>query len=93
MPICMDKIMGVSMSAFYRNAQNGAADHAAQHHGNTSLHKPESHIVVATTTLGAILGRHANHMPYKSCMLPPSDKVVAKVLPARWKWKDQKPAS
>ena len=45
----------------------------------------------ATATLGAILDRHANDMPHKSRVLPSGEKVIAKVLPASFKWKDQIP--
>ena len=65
-PFAWMKIMGVSSTTFYRNAKSAAAGHAAQNHGNTGLHKPRSHTVVATATLGAILDRHADHMPHKT---------------------------
>ena len=58
--------MGVSSTTFYRNANSAAAGHVAQNHGNTGLRKPRSHTVVATATLGAILDRHADHMPHKT---------------------------
>ena len=90
-PFAWMKIMGVSSSTFYRNAKYAAAGYAAQHHGNTGLRKPRNHTVVATATLGAILERHADHMPHKSRVLPSGEKVVAKVLPANFKWKDQIP--
>ena len=88
-PFAWMKIMGVSSTTFYRNAKSAAAGHAAQNHGNTGLRKPRSHTVVATATLGAILDRHANHMPHKTWVLPSGEKVVAKVLPSNFKWKDQ----
>ena len=90
-PFAWMKIMGVSSTTFYRNAKFVAAGHAAQNHGNTGLRKPRSHIVVATATLGAILDRHANHMPHKTRVLPFGEKVVAKVSPSNFKWKDQIP--
>ena len=55
------------------------------------MRKPRSHTVVATVTLGAILDRHADHMPHKTRVLPSGEKVVAKVLPSNFKWKDQIP--
>ena len=85
------KIMGVNSSTFYRNAKFAAAKHAAQNHDNTGLRKPRSHTVVATATFGAILDRHADHMLHKNRVLPSREKVVAKVLPANFKWKDQIP--
>jgi len=77
--------MGVSSSAFYRNAKFAAASHVVQNHGNTSLRKPRSDIVVTTATLGTILDRHANHMPHKTHVLQYEEKVVAKVLAANFK--------
>ena len=68
-PFAWMKIMGVSSTTFYRNAKSTAAGHAAQNHGNTDLRKPRSHTVVATATLGAILDRHADHMPHKTRVL------------------------
>ena len=85
------KIMGVSSSIFYCIAKFAATGHAAQNHGNTGLRKPRSHTIVATAMLGAILDRHANHMPYKTRILPSGEKVVAKVLSTNFKWKDQNP--
>ena len=90
-PFAWMKIMGVSSTTFYRNAKSAAAGHVAQNHGNTGLCKPRSHTVVATATLGAILDRHADHMPHKTRVLPSREKVVAKVLPSNFKWKDQIP--
>ena len=62
--------MGVSSTTFYRNAKSAVAGHAAQNYGNTGLHKPKSHTVVATATLGAILDSNADHMPHKTRVLP-----------------------
>ena len=90
-PFARMKIMGVSSTTFYRNAKFVVASHAAQNHGNTGLRKPRSHIVVATAMLGAIFDRHADHMPHKIRVLPSGEKVVAKVLPSNFKWKDQIP--
>ena len=78
-PFAWMKIMGVSLSTFYHNAKFTTASHATQNHGNTGLRKPRSHTVVATATLGAILDKHANHMPHKTQVLPSGEKVVAKV--------------
>ena len=50
-----------------------------------------SHTIVATAMLEAILDRHADHMPHKTRVLPSGEKVVAKVLPSNFKWKDQIP--
>ena len=83
--------MDVSSSTFYRNVKFAAANHAAQNYGNTGLRKPRSHTIVATATLGAILNRHVDHMPHKTYVLPFGEIVVAKVLPANFKWKDQIP--
>ena len=85
------KIMGVSSTTFYRNAKFAATGYAARNHWNTGLRKPRSHTVVATATLGAILDTHADHMLHKTRVLPFGGKVVAKVLPSNFKWKDQIP--
>jgi hypothetical protein len=90
-PFAWMKIMGVSSSTFYRNAQNAAAGYEAQLHGNTGMRKPRSHTVVASAVLGALLARHADHMPHKSRSLSSGEKVVSKVLPSSFKWKDQIP--
>ena len=90
-PFAWMKIMGVSSTTFYCNAKSAAASHAVQNYGNTGLRKPRSHIVVATATLGAILDRHADHMPHKTRVLSFGEKVVAKVLPSNFKWKDHIP--
>ena len=84
-PFAWMKTIGVSLTTFYRNAKSAAAGHAAQNHGNTGLRKPRSHTVVATTTLGAILDRHVDHMPHKTRVLSFGEKVVAKVLPSNFK--------
>ena len=84
-PFAWMKIMGVSSITFYRNAKSATADHIAQNHGNTGLRKPRSHTVVATAKLGAVLDRHANHMPHKTRVLLSREKVVAKVLPSNFK--------
>ena len=83
--------MGVSSSTFYRKTKFAAASYAVQNYGNTGLRKPRSHTVVAIATLGAILDRNADHMPHKTRVLQSGEKVVAKVLPANFKWKDQIP--
>ena len=84
-PFAWMKIMGVNSSTFYCNAKFVATGHVVQNHGNTGLRKPKSHIVVATAMLGAILNRHADHMPHKTYVLLSGEKVVAKVLPANFK--------
>lgn len=88
-PFAWMKILDMNSTTFYCNAKYAAAGHTAQYHGNTGLRKPRNHIVVATVTLGAILDRHADHMPHKSRVLPSREKVVVKVLPANFKLKDQ----
>ena len=89
-PFAWMKIMGVSLSTFYHIAKFAAVGHAVQNPVNTGLCKL-SHTVVATAMLGAILDRHADHMPHKTRVLPSGEKVVAKVLPSNFKWKDQIP--
>ena len=87
-PFVWMKIMGVSSSTFYCNTKFVAASYVVQNHGNMGLCKPRSHTIVAIATLGAILSRHADHMPHKTRVLPFGEKVVVKVLLANFKWKD-----
>ena len=79
--------MAVLESTFYRYAKHAAQNTIAQMHGNTSLHKPRSHTNQATATLQCILDKSADHMPHRSRVLA-SEKVVSKVLPTTWKWKE-----
>ena len=79
--------MGVNETSFYGHAKDAAARVAAQPHGNSGKRKPRSHTIVATAALRVILNRNADHMPYKSRVLPTGVATVAKVLPANFKWK------
>ena len=63
----------------------------AQLHGNSGLQKPRAHTVQATATLRCILEKSADHMPHRSHVLSFGEKVVTKILPATWKWKDTVP--
>jgi hypothetical protein len=45
----------------------------------------------ATTTLQCILDRSVDHMPHRSQTLASSKKVVSKVHPVTWKWKESIP--
>ncbi len=84
-------IMGVPETTFHRYAKLAAEGRGAQEHGNTGLRKSRSHTVQATATLRCILHRSADHMPHRSRVLSSGEKVVAKVLPSTWKWKDSIP--
>ena len=81
-------IMGVSESTFYRYAKYASQNMVAELHSNSGLSKPWAHIVQATATLRCILEKSADHMPHRSRVLSSGEKVVTKVLPATWKWKD-----
>ena len=81
----------VSSRTFYCNAKFVVASHGMQNHGNANLHKPRSHTAIATATVGAILDRHVDHMPHNTCVLLSGERIVAKVLSANLKWKDQIP--
>ena len=59
-----------------------------QMHGNIGLWKPRPHAVHATATLQCIVEKLANHMPHRSRVLTSRKKIVTKVLPAIWKWKE-----
>ena len=85
------KTMGVNSSTFYRSAKFATARLVVQNHGNTDVRKPKSHTIIATATLGAIFNRHADHMPHKTRVLPSRENIVAKVLPANFKWKNHIP--
>ena len=58
-------LMGVPETTFYHYAGYASEGQLAQKHGNSSLLKPQAHIVQATTTLRCILDRSANHMPHR----------------------------
>ena len=80
--------MAVPESTFYRYAKHATQNMVVQMHGNTGLHKPKPHTIQATTTLRCILDRSADHVPHRSRVLAFGKKVVSKVLPAIWKWKE-----
>ena len=87
-PFARIKIIGVS-SIPMRSLQLSVMQRKTS--ATRVMHKPRSHIFLATTMLRAILDRHANHMPHKTCALLSEEKVIAKVLPANFKWKDEIP--
>ena len=60
-------------------------------HSNTGLRKPRPRTIQATATLRCILDKSAHHMPHRSQVLASGKKVVSKVLPATWKWKETIP--
>ena len=60
-------------------------------HSHLGMQKTRPHTLQATATLGCILDRAADHMPHRSRVLDFGSKVVAKILPASWKWKDSIP--
>jgi hypothetical protein len=84
-------IIGVPETTFYRYAGYAADGRPAQKHGNSGLLKPREHSMQATATLRCILHRLADHMPHRTRTLPSGEKVVSKVLPATWKWKESIP--
>ena len=84
-------IMDVPESTFFRYAKHASENMVAQMHGNTGLRKPRPHTVQATATLRCIVDKSADHMPHRSRVLTCGKKVVTKVLPATWKWKDTVP--
>ena len=83
--------MAVPESTFIRYAKHASEKMVAQMHGNTGLRKPRPHTVQATATLLCIVDKSADHMPHRSRVLTCGKKVVTKVLPATWKWKDTIP--
>ena len=83
--------MGVSESTFYRYAKYASQNMVAQLHGNLGLQKPRTHTVQANAILRCILEKSADHMPHRLHVLSFGEKVVTKVLPTTWKWKDTVP--
>ena len=65
------------------------ANREARDHGNTGLLKPREHIQQATASLKCILDREADHMQHRTRSLKVGEKVVSKILPASFQWKDQ----
>ena len=84
-------IMDVPESTFFRYAKHASENMVAQMHGNTGLRKPRPHTVQATATLQCIVDKSTDHMLHRSQVLTCGKKVVTKVLPATWKWKDTVP--
>jgi hypothetical protein len=83
--------MGVPETTFYRYARYAAEGRPAQKHGNSGLLKPRAYTVQATATLKYILDRSVDHFLHRSRTLAYGEKVVSKVLPATWKWKESIP--
>jgi hypothetical protein len=81
-------IMGVPETTFYHYTGYATDGRSAQKHGNSGFLKPREHSVQTTATLRCILDRSANHMPHRTRTLPSGEKLVSKVLPATWKWKE-----
>jgi hypothetical protein len=84
-------IMGVPETTFYCYARYAVKGRPIQKHGNSGLLKPRAHTVQATVTLRCILDRSADHMSHRSRTIASGEKVVSKVLPATWKWKESIP--
>ena len=82
-------IAGVAESTFYRYLNFMKANREARDHGNTGLLKPREHTQQATASLKCILDREADHMPHRTRSLKAGEKVVSKILPASFQWKDQ----
>ena len=84
-------IAGVSESTFHRFQGYAAKGESAQPHGNAGTMKPRKHTLQAAATLECALEKEADHMPYRTHTLFSGEKVVSKVLPASFKWKDTIP--
>jgi hypothetical protein len=80
--------MGVPKTTFYCYTGYAIDSRAAQKHENSSLVKPRAQTMQAIATLRCILDKSADHMPHRSRTLASGKKVVSKVLPATWKWKE-----
>ena len=84
-------IMTVPESTFFRYAKHASENMVAQMHGNTGLRKPRPHTVQATATLQCNVDKSVDYMLHRCRVLTCGKKVVTKVLPATWKWKDTIP--
>ena len=84
-------IAGVSKSTFHRFQGYTAKGESTQPHGNAGTMKPRKHTLQATTTLECALEKEADHMLHRTHTLLSGEKVVYKVLPASFKWKDTIP--
>ena len=83
--------MGVARATYYRWKENANAGKCPKQHGNLGTKKPRTHTLQATATLRLMLERSADQMPHKSRTMEKGEKVVSKVLPSAWKWKDLLP--
>ena len=81
-------IVGVSESTFHRFQGYAAKGESAQPHGNAGTLKPRKHTLQAVATLECVLEKEVDHMPHRTHILPSRGKVVSKVFPASFKWKD-----
>jgi len=84
-------ISGVLESTFHRFQICAVRGEQAHAHGNLGLLKPREHTSQATATLKCLLEKSADHMPHRTHTLPTGEKVVSKVLPATFKWKETIP--
>ena len=84
-------ITGVSDSTFHRFQGYAAKGESAQPHGNVGSEKPQKHTLQVAATLQCVLEKKADHMPHRAHTLPSGEKVVSKVLPAIFKWKETIP--
>ena len=81
-------IARVSESTFHRFQGYAAKGESTQPHGNAGTLKPRKHTLQAVATLECALEKEVDHMPHRTHTLPSGEKVVSKVLPASFKWKD-----
>ena len=84
-------IAGVSESTFHRFQGYAAKGESAQPHGNAGTMKPHKHTLQVVAILECALEKEADHMLHCTHTLPFGEKVVSKILPASFKWKDTNP--
>ena len=89
--VCMTSwrhIAGVSKLTFHQFKGYAARGERAQPHGNMGIQKTRKHTLQAVATLKCILKKLVDHMPHRTHTLPSREKVVSKVLPATFLWKE-----
>jgi len=82
-------IVGVLEATFYRYQKYPKDQQEAKDHNNSGLLKPRKHIELAALTLKCILDKEVDHKSRKTKMLKSRVKVVSKILPVTFQWKNQ----
>jgi len=89
--VCMTvwrQISGTSESTVYLFQEYAARGDRAPLHGNLRIQKTQKHTLQAIATLKCVLDKLVDYMPYCMHTLPSIEKVVSKVLPTTFLWKE-----